>query len=38
VSDQLTALRDRLARAGADIQRRQGLRRAADVIESAAGS
>ena len=33
-----TALRDRLARAAADIQRRQGLRRAADVIESAAGS
>ena len=33
-----TALRDRLAAAAADIQRRQGLRRAADVIESAAGS
>jgi UDP:flavonoid glycosyltransferase YjiC (YdhE family) len=32
------ALRDRLAAAAADIQRRQGLRRAADVIESAAGS
>ena len=31
-----TALRDRLARASAGIQRRQGLRRAADVIESAA--
>jgi UDP:flavonoid glycosyltransferase YjiC (YdhE family) len=33
-----TALRDRLARTAADIQRRQGLRRAADVIESTAGS
>ena len=33
-----TALRDRLAAAAADIQRRQGLHRAADVIESAAGS
>ncbi|MGH3120423.1 MAG: glycosyltransferase [Streptosporangiaceae bacterium] len=33
-----TALQDRLARAAADIQHRQGLRRAADVIESAAGS
>jgi UDP:flavonoid glycosyltransferase YjiC (YdhE family) len=33
-----TTLRDRLARAAAGIQRRQGLRRAADVIESAAGS
>ncbi len=33
-----TALRDRLARAGEIIQRRQGLRRAAGVIESAAGS
>jgi UDP:flavonoid glycosyltransferase YjiC (YdhE family) len=33
-----TALRSRLARAATDIQRRQGLRRAADVIESAAGS
>jgi MGT family glycosyltransferase len=30
-----TALRDRLGRAAADIQGRQGLRRAADVIESA---
>jgi len=33
-----TALRDRLARTAADIQRCQGLRRAADVIESTAGS
>jgi MGT family glycosyltransferase len=33
-----TALRDRLGRAAAGIQGRQGLRRAADVIESAAGS
>jgi UDP:flavonoid glycosyltransferase YjiC (YdhE family) len=33
-----TALRGRLAGAAAGIQRRQGLRRAADVIESAAGS
>ncbi len=32
-----TALRDRLDRAAAGIQGRQGLRRAADVIESAAG-
>ncbi len=33
-----TALRDRLDRAAAGIQGRQGLRRAADVIESAAGA
>jgi hypothetical protein len=33
-----SALRDRLARAAADIQHRQGLRRAADLIEGAAGS
>ena len=33
-----TALRDRLDRAAAGIQARQGLRRGADVIESAAGA
>jgi UDP:flavonoid glycosyltransferase YjiC (YdhE family) len=33
-----TALRDRLSRAAAVIQGRQGLRRAADAIEAAAGA